>query len=327
MCVAQAIAAAQSIAARLSQQAGAGPTASAPGSYGNQPYSYDEPKFQPSSLPGPPPVPISSSTGPQSDALAAAQAVAARLSAQSGLSGNTAPRSAAPGQPLPDVSLSAQPQQPESKQEAAIRAAEAVAARFSAQVAGPPAAAPASGNPYASTYGAANGHSISQSSSHGAQPALPQDPIAAAQAVAARLAGQLSQSGQPKLAMSAQPSGRSSASDPIAAAQAVAARLAARHGDVSMGGPPSNPYGGSTGGTIAHPVDCDHLCMVSALQSAQETASPQHRDRCLRMCRNRAILLRQAERAGPSIPASPSGPAQAAMAARQLCQQCCLPTL
>ena len=291
MCVAQAIAAAQSIAARLSQQAGAGPTASAPGSYGNQPYSYDEPKFQPSSLPGPPPVPISSSTGPQSDALAAAQAVAARLSAQSGLSGNTAPRSAAPGQPLPDVSLSAQPQQPESKQEAAIRAAEAVAARFSAQVAGPPAAAPASGNPYASTYGAANGHSISQSSSHGAQPALPQDPIAAAQAVAARLAGQLSQSGQPKLAMSAQPSGRSSASDPIAAAQAVAARLAARHGDVSMGGPPSNPYGGSTGGTIAHPVDCDHLCMVSALQSAQETASPQHRDRCLRMCRNRAILL------------------------------------
>ena len=204
MIVAQAIAAAQSIAARLSQQAGSAPTAIAPGSYGNQPYSYDNPNSQPSSLPGPPPLPISSSTGPQSDALAAAQAVAARLSAQSGLLGNSVSHSAAPGQALTDANRSTQPQQPESKQEAAIRAAEAVAARFSAQVAAPPAAAPASGNPYASTYGAANGHSINQSSSHATQAAPPHDPIAAAQAVAARLADRLGQSGQPQSAVAPQ---------------------------------------------------------------------------------------------------------------------------
>ena len=155
-------------------------------------------------------------------------------------------------------------QQHESKQEQAIRAAEAVAARFSAQVKAPTAA-----NPYGSLYGnstaaAPNGDSSTYSTSGvqtAATPAPAHDPVAAARAVAARLAGQMGQSGASysKSAASAAPgqSGQSAAQDPIAAAQAVAARLAARHGDTSLGGPPSNPYGGSSKGV-------EGLCMPRA---------------------------------------------------------------
>ena len=255
----QAIAAAQSIAARLSaQQPGAAPTASAPGSFGNQPYSYASQIPQASALPGPPPGPPSASISQQSDALAAAQAVAARLSAQAG---SSAPQShsfaAVASTPTPQ-------QQHESKQEQAIRAAEAIAARFSAQVNAPTAA-----TPYGSLYGnstaaAPNGDSSTYSTSGvqtAATPAPAHDPVAAARAVAARLAGQMGQSGASysKSAASAAPgqSGPSAAQDPIAAAQAVAARLAARHGDTSLGGPPSNPYGGSSTGV-------EGLCMPRA---------------------------------------------------------------
>lgn len=97
---------------------------------------------------------------------------------------------------------------------------------------------------------------VSQSGSYGAQPASTpvQDPIAAARAVAARLAGQMGQAGQPgpgpsSAAPATHGQGGYSAQDPIAAAQATAARLAARHGDISTNGPPSNPYGGSSRGT------------------------------------------------------------------------------
>ena len=72
-----------------------------------------------------------------------------------------------------------------------------------------------------------------------ATPAPAHDPVAAARAVAARLAGQMGQSvaSYSNSAASAAPgqSGQSAAQDPIAAAQAVAARLAARHGDTSTG--------------------------------------------------------------------------------------------
>ena len=260
----QAIAAAQSIAARLSAaQPGSSTTASAPGSYGNQPYSYTDHAPQASILPGPPPGPPNGGIGPQSDALAAAQAVAARLSAQAApyAASNTESGgySAPPRQMYtPSIQASAPQQTNESKQEQAIRAAEAVAARFSAQVAAPAAPTPdLSGSRYGQAPGggsyASSGLSTSSTALAAPASASAQDPVAAARAVAARLAGQMGQPGAPHPSASTLATGtpgRSgySAQDPIAAAQAVAARLAARHGDTAMGGPPSNPYGGSSRG-------------------------------------------------------------------------------
>ncbi len=265
MLAVQAIAAAQSIAARLSAaQPGPSPTASAPGSYGNQPYSYADQAPQAVSLPGPPPGPPNGSAGPHSNALAAAQAVAARLSAQAAPSASNASESGGYGAPppqtyTPTAQASAPQQSSESKQEAAIRAAEAVAARFSAQVAAPAAPLPDSSG---SRYGQAPGGGSYASSTYSTPPpAFPsasvpaQDPVAAARAVAARLAGQMGQTAAPYPGANSAANGTPGrggppAQDPIAAAQAVAARLAARHGDTSMGGPPSNPYGGSNRGKL-----------------------------------------------------------------------------
>ena len=277
----QAIAAAQSIAARLSaQQPSSAPSASAPGSYGNQPYSYADQTTQGSNLPGPPPNPPNGGAGAPSDAIAAAQAVAARLSAQAGVPAVTAPGaggySGHPGQTFTPSAQVPSLQQYESKQEQAIRAAEAVAARFSVQAAAPAA------NPYGSLYGQSvgmpSGATIQNSSfsPHASSaPSTAHDPVAAARAVAARLAGQSAPSypGASIAAAGSSVHGGPSAQDPIAAAQAVAARLAARHGDTSVSGPPSNPYGGSNRGSfILHPpmdgACLDVLCLFCYVNKA-----------------------------------------------------------
>ncbi len=156
-------------------------------------------------LQGPP----NGGTGPHSDALAAAQAVAARLSAQaapytasnaSGSGGYSAPP---PQTYTPTVQASAPQQSSESKQEQAIRAAEAVAARFSAQVAAP--AAPTTRLLRLQVWAGARRRVICQQRSTAPPstafaspaPAPAQDPVAAARAVAARLAGQMGQPGAP----------------------------------------------------------------------------------------------------------------------------------